>query len=150
MATKKISREANPSDLAQMKDIFGGATVKPVQQDTQVTQNEQIRQNQQIQQNNNQQINQIQTVAATEKENSEVTAASSTSSIGSVITEENKPVSDTTVGIRMTTAKKREMKAYFIQHGTTMSQGVLDSFALLKTLEAEGLIEYKDGLLKRK
>lgn len=66
-----------------------------------------------------------------------------------VITEEKKEVSDTTVGIRMPTAKKREMKAYFIQHGTTMSQGVIDAFALLKVLEEEGKVEYKDGILER-
>ena len=65
-----------------------------------------------------------------------------------VITEEKKEVSDTTVGIRMTTAKKREMKAYFIQHGTTMSQGVIDAFALLKKLEDEGKVEYRDGILE--
>lgn len=66
-----------------------------------------------------------------------------------VITEEKKEVSDTTVGIRMTTSKKREMKAYFIQHGTTMSQGVIDAFTLLKMLEDEGKVEYKDGILER-
>ena len=65
-----------------------------------------------------------------------------------IITEEKKEVSDTTVGIRMTTAKKREMKAYFIQHGTTMSQGVLDAFTLLRKLEDSGVVEYKDGLLE--
>lgn len=66
----------------------------------------------------------------------------------SVITEEKKEVSDTTVGIRMTSAKKREMKAYFIQHGTTMSQGVIDAFTLLRKLEEKGLASYKDGLLE--
>lgn len=65
-----------------------------------------------------------------------------------IITEEKKEVSDTTVGIRMSTAKKREMKAYFIQHGTTMSQGVLDAFSLLRKLEDKGVVAYKDGLLE--
>ena len=65
-----------------------------------------------------------------------------------IITEEKKEVSDTTVGIRMTTAKKREMKSYFIQHGTTLSQGVIDAFTLLRKLEANGIVEYNDGLLE--
>lgn len=63
--------------------------------------------------------------------------------------DKNKVVSDTTVGIRMTEAKKREMKAFFIQNGTTMSQGVLDAFGLLKSLLEEGRISYEDGVLVR-
>lgn len=145
MATRKITREASNDDLAQMQSLFGGSTsnnVKPVKQEEQVIQNTQDKLSN-LSNSDNKQIEsvvvqtpaQIQTVAV-EKESK-------------VITEENKSVSDTTVGIRMTTAKKREMKAYFIQHGTTMSQGVIDAFTLLKTLEAEGKIAYKDGLLER-
>lgn len=137
-ATRKIQREANDADLAQMQSIFGSSTVKPVQQDTQVSQ---------ITQNNssnlsNSEEKKIESVV-------EKPAQIETVATSNIITEENKPVSDTTVGIRMTTAKKREMKAYFIQHGTTMSQGVIDAFTLLKQLEAEGVIAYKDGLLER-
>lgn len=141
MATRKIPREVQNQDEEQLKNLFGGSSVKPVQQNIQNTQVEQIQTSNMSNLSNSQesksvgQEKQIETVAAEPDEK--------------IITEENKPVSDTTVGIRMTTAKKREMKAYFIQHGTTMSQGVLDSFALLRTLEAEGLIVYKDGLLKR-
>lgn len=141
MATRKIPREVQNQDEEQLKILFGGSSVKPVQQNIQNTQVEQIQTSNMSNLSNSQesksvgQEKQIETVAAEPDEK--------------IITEENKPVSDTTVGIRMTTAKKREMKAYFIQHGTTMSQGVLDSFALLRTLEAEGLIVYKDGLLKR-
>lgn len=137
-ATRKVQREASQDDLDQMRNLFGSQPVKPVQQDIQVTQNIQTNSSNLSNSNNTQietvvePVQQIQTVVPS-----------------SVITEENKPVSDTTVGIRMTTAKKREMKAYFIQHGTTMSQGVIDAFTLLKTLEAEGLIAYKDGLLER-
>lgn len=126
-ATRKTIREASDADLNQMKNMFGSLTVKPVQQDEQ---NIQITQTESL--NNSEQKQQIETVVKK-----------------SVFTEENKPTSDTTVGIRMTTAKKREMKSYFIQHGTTMSQGVIDAFSLLKTLEAEGVVAYKDGLLER-
>lgn len=134
-ATRKIQREANDADLAQMQSIFGSSTVKPVQQDTQVSQ---------ITQNNSSNSEEKKIESVVEKPAQIETVATS-----NIITEENKPVSDTTVGIRMTTAKKREMKAYFIQHGTTMSQGVIDAFTLLKQLEAEGVIAYKDGLLER-
>ena len=61
----------------------------------------------------------------------------------------SKTTTDTTVGIRMTMQKKREIKAYFIQKGTTLSQGILDAYNLLKELDAEGIISYKDGQLIR-
>lgn len=134
-ATRKVQRTASEDDLAQMQNLFSKSTVKPVQQDEQVIQNNTLN----LSNSNN---TQIETVVEPQKQIQTV-------AVSNVITEENKPTSDTTVGIRMTTAKKREMKAYFIQHGTTMSQGVIDAFTLLKTLEAEGLIAYKDGLLER-
>lgn len=62
--------------------------------------------------------------------------------------ENKRETSDTTVGIRMSTAKKKEMKTYFIQHGITMSQGVLDAFSLLRKLEDKGLIAYRNGSLE--
>ena len=126
-ASRKISREANEEDLNQMKNIFGASSVKQDEQNTQVSQTLQA-------EKSSESTKQIETVAESDSQ---------------IITEEHKPTSDTTVGIRMTTAKKREMKAYFIQHGTTMSQGVIDAFSLLKTLENEGLVSYKDGLLQR-
>jgi len=137
-ATRKVQREASQEDLDQMKNLFGSQPVKPVQQDIQVTQNTQSNSSNLSNSNNRQ----IETVVETQQQIQTVAPSN-------IITEENKPTSDTTVGIRMTTAKKREMKAYFIQHGTTMSQGVIDAFTLLKTLEAEGVIAYKDGLLER-
>lgn len=137
-ATRKVQREASQDDLDQMRNLFGGTTVKPVQQDIQVSQNTQIESSNL----SNSNYQQIETVVEPQQQIQSVATSN-------VITEENKPVSDTTVGIRMTTAKKREMKAYFIQHGTTMSQGVIDAFTLLKQLEAEGVIAYKDGLLER-
>ena len=51
--------------------------------------------------------------------------------------------------LKMTMQKKREIKAYFIQKGTTLSQGILDAYNLLKELDAEGIISYKDGQLIR-
>lgn len=144
MATRKIPREVQNQDEEQLKNLFGGSSVKPVQQNIQNIQNTQV---EQIQTSNMSNLSNSQESKSVGPEKQIETVAAEPDE--KIITEENKPVSDTTVGIRMTTAKKREMKAYFIQHGTTMSQGVLDSFALLRTLEAEGLIVYKDGLLKR-
>lgn len=133
-ATRKkgVPQQVIAEDLDQMKNLFGGATKK------------------------------IETVATPEFDVvpepvvEEVHLNIQDSNIQSakepdtnVITEEKREVSDTTVGIRMTTAKKREMKAYFIQHGTTMSQGVIDAFALLKMLEDEGKVAYRDGILER-
>ena len=131
-ATRKaVPQQVLDDDLDQMKNLFGGASRK------------------------------IETVVTPEfdatPENEEIKQAfsdgpknqSAKEPDSNVITEEHREVSDTTVGIRMTTAKKREMKAYFIQHGTTMSQGVIDAFTLLKMLEDEGKVAYRDGILER-
>ena len=142
-ATRKIKHDAvNEEDKMQLiglKGLLGGTS-----SDSQ----------------NNQQVNTTQPVKTVETPVFEETPVVPTPTVpltqkvqeidpnSNVITEEKKEVSDTTVGIRMTTAKKREMKAYFIQHGTTMSQGVIDAFALLKKLEDEGKVEYRDGILE--
>lgn len=142
-ATRKIKHDAvNAEDTIQMKDILD--KLSETSSDSQ----------------NNQQVNTTQPVTTVETPVLKETPVVQTQTVPltqkvqeidpntNVITEEKKEVSDTTVGIRMTTAKKREMKAYFIQHGTTMSQGVIDAFALLKKLEDEGKVEYRDGILE--
>lgn len=149
-ATRKIIKQASDEDLAQMQNIFGSnkqnvQPVKQVVQDAQVTQNN----NSSNVTNSTNSTEQIESVAVSENQ-THINEQIQTVADPKIITEEHKSTSDTTVGIRMTTAKKREMKAYFIQHGTTMSQGVIDAFTLLKTLEAEGLVSYTDGMLKRK
>ena len=132
-ATRKISREAQNQDLEQMKGLFGSPspvvkhenpieTVQPIVE-TPVVETEKEAQKP---------AEQIQTVA----QNTETADSSKTTT-------------DTTVGIRMTMQKKREIKAYFIQKGTTLSQGILDAYNLLKELDAEGIISYKDGQLIR-
>lgn len=61
--------------------------------------------------------------------------------------QEQRMISDTKIGIRLTTDKKNELKAYFISHGVTVSQGVLDAYELLKRFESEGKVAYKNGIL---
>ena len=139
-ATRKIRHDAvNAEDTNQLEDIMkvlGGSSFDKQQENT--TQN----------------VKTVETPSFDETpvvKKEEVTLTQKVQEIdpnSNVITEEKKEVSDTTVGIRMTTTKKREMKAYFIQHGTTMSQGVIDAFTLLKKLEDEGKVEYKDGILE--
>lgn len=125
-ATRKISQAVQDQDLAQMQNLFNNSAIKT---ETVVTPEFETSEN-------------VETKHSAEKEEIHNVEDSN------IITEEKKEVSDTTVGIRMTTAKKREMKAYFIQHGTTMSQGVIDAFTLLRKLENDGVVEYKDGLLE--
>ncbi|MBR4329211.1 MAG: hypothetical protein IKP71_05110 [Candidatus Riflebacteria bacterium] len=135
-ATRKISREAQNQDLEQMKGLFGSPspvvkhenpieTVQPIVETpvSPVVEAEKV---------TPKPVEQIQTVAL----NTETPDSSRTTT-------------DTTVGIRMTMQKKREIKAYFIQKGTTLSQGILDAYNLLKELDAEGIISYKDGQLIR-
>ncbi len=64
-----------------------------------------------------------------------------------VIRDDSKDISDTKIGVRLTTAKKNELKAYFISHGVTVSQGVIDAYELLRKFETEGKVAYKDGIL---
>ena len=135
-ATRKVSREAQNQDLEQMKGLFGSPspvvkhenpieTVQPIV-DTPVYQVEEAEK-------------------VSEKPTEQIqTVAHNTESVDS-----SKTITDTTVGIRMTMQKKREIKAYFIQKGTTLSQGILDAYNLLKELDAEGIISYKDGQLIR-
>jgi len=150
-ATRKIVKQASDEDLAQMQNIFGSnkqnvQPVKQIEQDIQVTQ---VDNSTNVTNFTNSTTQQIESVAVSKLQTQATAEQIETVADSKMITEEHKSTSDTTVGIRMTTAKKREMKAYFIQHGTTMSQGVIDAFTLLKTLEAEGLVSYTDGMLKR-
>ena len=138
MATRK-KVVTSSQDLNQLKNLFGESSIGSASAEPVINE-------------------QIETVATPEFQTQQEVPVEKTESRAewhqlvnepNVITEEKQGVSDTTVGIRMTTAKKREMKAYFIQHGTTMSQGVIDAFALLKMLEDEGVVAYKDGILER-
>ena len=131
-ATRKVSREAQNQDLEQMKSLFGSPA--PV-----------------VKQENP--IETVQPIAETPV-NTVVEAQKTVEQIQTVAlntetTDSSKTTTDTTVGIRMTMQKKREIKAYFIQKGTTLSQGILDAYNLLKELDAEGIISYKDGQLIR-
>ena len=132
-ATRKISREAQNQDLEQMKGLFGSPspvvkhenpieTVQPIVETPVV----------EAEKETPKPVEQIQTVA-----------------LNTETADSSKTTTDTTVGIRMTMQKKREIKAYFIQKGTTLSQGILDAYNLLKELDAEGIISYKDGQLIR-
>ena len=132
-ATRKISREAQNQDLEQMKGLFGSSTpvvkqVNPIETVQPIDENPVVA----VEREEPKPVEQIQTVV----QNTETADASKTTT-------------DTTVGIRMTMQKKREIKAYFIQKGTTLSQGILDAYNLLKELDAEGIISYKDGQLIR-
>ena len=135
-ATRKVSREAQNQDLEQMKGLFGSPspvvkhenpieTVQPIVETpvSPVVEAEKV---------TPKPVEQIQTVA-----------------LNTETPDSSKTTTDTTVGIRMTMQKKREIKAYFIQKGTTLSQGILDAYNLLKELDAEGIISYKDGQLIR-
>ena len=127
-ATRKISREAQNQDLEQMKGLFGSPA--PV-----------------IKQENP--IETVQPAVETAKEVPKPVEQIQTVAHNAESVETSKTTTDTTVGIRMTMQKKREIKAYFIQKGTTLSQGILDAYNLLKELDAEGIISYKDGQLIR-
>lgn len=120
-ATRKVSREAQNQDLEQMKSLFGSPAPAVKQENPIETEKEAPKT-----------VEQIQTVA-----------------LNTETPDSSKTTTDTTVGIRMTMQKKREIKAYFIQKGTTLSQGILDAYNLLKELDAEGIISYKDGQLIR-
>ena len=135
-ATRKISREAQNQDLEQMKGLFGSPspvvkhenpieTVQPIAETP------------------------VNTFVETEKEAPKTVEQIQTVALNTDTSESSKTTTDTTVGIRMTMQKKREIKAYFIQKGTTLSQGILDAYNLLKELDAEGIISYKDGQLIR-
>lgn len=128
-ATRKVQNAIQNQDLNQLKNLFGGTGST-----TSI--------------NNENMIN-----AFSNSNNENIITDTDNEIIDNpdleLTTEDRKEVSDTTtVGIRMSTAKKREMKTYFIQHGITMSQGVLDAFSLLKKLEDDGFVAYKDGLLE--
>ena len=120
-ATRKVSREAQNQDLEQMKSLFGSPAPAVKQENPIETEKEAPKT-----------VEQIQSVA-----------------LNTETPDSSKTTTDTTVGIRMTMQKKREIKAYFIQKGTTLSQGILDAYNLLKELDAEGIISYKDGQLIR-
>lgn len=125
-ATRKISKEAQSQDLDQLKSLFSSST------------------------SSGKTGKQIETVAPSEvQKTEEVQKSPQIETVASSSEENTKHTSDTTVGIRMTTQKKREMKAYFIQKGTTLSQGILDSYNLLKELESEGVVTFKDGQIVR-
>lgn len=158
-ATRKKTFEASAQDLDQMKSIFGGASVKQNTQVEQVSQVVQTPPSMEIPDFDEPEEKQIESVAApiqtvvTQPAAVQISAAVSATSApaGSPVAaaQDERVVSDTTVGIRMTKQKKREMKAYFIQKGTTLSQGVIDAYHLLKAMEAEGKIVYRDGQLER-
>lgn len=131
-ATRKVSREAQNQDLEQMKSLFGSPA--PV-----VKQENPIETVQPI----------AETPANTVVEAQKTVEQIQTVALNTETPDSSKTITDTTVGIRMTMQKKREIKAYFIQKGTTLSQGILDAYNLLKELDAEGIISYKDGQLIR-
>ena len=131
-ATRKVSREAQNQDLEQMKSLFGSPA--PV-----VKQENPIETVQPI----------AETPANTVVEAQKTVEQIQTVALNTETPDSSKTTTDTTVGIRMTMQKKREIKAYFIQKGTTLSQGILDAYNLLKELDAEGIISYKDGQLIR-
>lgn len=135
-ATRKVSREAQNQDLEQMKSLFGSPA--PV-----VKHENPIETVQPIVDTPIHQVEEAEKVPEKPAEQIE-TVAHNTESV-----DVSKTTTDTTVGIRMTMQKKREIKAYFIQKGTTLSQGILDAYNLLKKLDAEGIISYKDGQLIR-
>ena len=135
-ATRKISREAQNQDLEQMKGLFGSPT--PV-----VKQVNPIETVQPIAETT------VNTFVETEKEAPKTVEQIQTVALNTETPDSSKTTTDTTVGIRMTMQKKREIKAYFIQKGTTLSQGILDAYNLLKELDVEGIISYKDGQLIR-
>lgn len=135
-ATRKVSREAQNQDLEQMKSLFGSPapavkqenpieTVQPIAETT------------------------VNTFVETEKEAPKTVEQIQSVALNTETPDSSKTTTDTTVGIRMTMQKKREIKAYFIQKGTTLSQGILDAYNLLKELDVEGIISYKDGQLIR-
>ena len=135
-ATRKVSREAQNQDLEQMKSLFGSPapaikqenpieTVQPIAETT------------------------VNTFVETEKEAPKTVEQIQNVALNTETPDSSKTTTDTTVGIRMTMQKKREIKAYFIQKGTTLSQGILDAYNLLKELDVEGIISYKDGQLIR-
>ena len=131
-ATRKISREAQNQDLEQMKSLFG-SPAPAVKQENPIETVQPIAETP------------VNTVVEAQKTVEQIqTVAQNTETVDS-----SKTTTDTTVGIRMTMQKKREIKAYFIQKGTTLSQGILDAYNLLKELDAEGIISYKDGQLIR-
>lgn len=131
-ATRKVSREAQNQDLEQMKSLFG-SPAPAVKQENPIETVQPIAETP------------VNTVIEAQKTVEQIqTVAQNTETVDS-----SKTTTDTTVGIRMTMQKKREIKAYFIQKGTTLSQGILDAYNLLKELDAEGIISYKDGQLIR-
>ena len=135
-ATRKISREAQNQDLEQMKGLFGSSTpvvkqVNPIETVQPIAETP------------------VNTVVEAEKEAPKTVEQIQTVALNTETPDSSKTTTDTTVGIRMTMQKKREIKAYFIQKGTTLSQGILDAYNLLKELDAEGIISYKDGQLIR-
>lgn len=135
-ATRKISREAQNQDLEQMKGLFGSSTpvvkqVNPIETVQSIAETP------------------VNTVVEAEKEAPKTVEQIQTVALNAETADASKTTTDTTVGIRMTMQKKREIKAYFIQKGTTLSQGILDAYNLLKELDAEGIISYKDGQLIR-
>ena len=135
-ATRKVSREAQNQDLEQMKSLFGSPA--PV-----VKQENPIETVQPIAETP------VNTFVEAEKEAPKNVEQIQTVALNAETADSSKTTTDTTVGIRMTMQKKREIKAYFIQKGTTLSQGILDAYNLLKELDAEGIISYKDGQLIR-
>lgn len=135
-ATRKISREAQNQDLEQMKGLFGSPA--PV-----VKQENPIETVQPIAETP------VNTFVETKKEVPKTVEQIQTVALNTETPDSSRTTTDTTVGIRMTMQKKREIKAYFIQKGTTLSQGILDAYNLLKELDAEGIISYKDGQLIR-
>ena len=135
-ATRKVSREAQNQDLEQMKGLFGSSTpvvkqVNPIETVQPIAETP------------------VNTVVEAEKEAPKTVEQIQTVALNTETPYSSKTTTDTTVGIRMTMQKKREIKAYFIQKGTTLSQGILDAYNLLKELDAEGIISYKDGQLIR-
>ena len=135
-ATRKVSREAQNQDLEQMKSLFG-SPARVVKQEYPIETVQPIAETP------------VNTFVETKKEAPKTVEQIQTVALNTETPDSSRTTTDTTVGIRMTMQKKREIKAYFIQKGTTLSQGILDAYNLLKELDAEGIISYKDGQLIR-
>ena len=102
-ATRKVSREAQNQDLEQMKSLFG-SPAPAVKQENPIETVQPIAETP------------VNTVVEAQKTVEQIqTVAQNTETVDS-----SKTTTDTTVGIRMTMQKKREIKAYFIQKGTTL------------------------------
>ena len=149
-ATRKISREAQQQDLAQLKDCFTSKIQTEVKETpdlaslTQKTNSEPFTTQVSVQSENT-----GTPVTAIQAEEIEGPASEEQPQNATTIPATEKETLDTSVGIRMTKQKRRELKAYFIQKGTTLSQGIMEMYELMKVLEKENVFSFVDGQIVR-